>query len=512
MKGFRGTLVFAVFVAAVVGLSFWQYKRSRHQAKEKTVNSKLFRALKSNDVVEFEMTSSKSAYKIKKIKSKWHVVAPFSDLANGNAVQSALSSIFSQPFVIAEKGKTGVDWSKFGLVTPEYTFKFRFADGKTQALKIGRVRTYDDGYYLRRNDEPALLVGYSGWDTVLEKKADDFRFMKPELPSGDLHFVKIRSLQQGKRFDFAIVEKKGEWLDPNRPEVRLSTNKVNVWINAIRAIDADTVASDTKKPGDLQKFDLIHPQIELDLANENPPKILHEIAISAPKNSEVHWFTSDNPAVYEMDSGNTKAILKGLDDLRDLKYVFAFNQVQAAHLIYKRVTDAASGHKGAKPVKPVYIALDKVNGNWQLHTPDSKMQVNQIGVRDFIAYLRGLRASKFLNYSVPEALRENEVIIKNKSGKVIYRLQFGGSVTDKLNKNTKIEYYACKSSASPEYFAVTKATLDDLVNKNMVERLPEFLTPKKTKISKKVKTSPPGHVSKTAIGRVRETKIVEGRK
>ncbi len=504
MKGFRGTLIFAVFVAAVVGLALWQYKHSKHEAKEKTANAKLFHSLASNNVVEFDMRSSKDSYKLKKVGAKWHVVAPFSDLANESAVQSTLSSIFSQPFAIAEKGKTPVDWSKFGLVTPEYTFKFHFADGKTQSLKIGRVRTYDDGYYLRRDDEPALLVGYRGWDTILQKRADDFRFMKPELSGANLHFVKIRSFFKGKRLDFTIVEKKGEWVDPALPEVRLSKNKVNVWINAIRDIVADTVASDTKTRSDLQKYGLISPEIELEVAYNNPPKSFHKIEISGPKNSELHWYASDNPAIYEMDSSKAKPLLKSIDDLRDLKYVFAFNETQAAHLIYKRVTDAATGHKGAKPVKPVYIALDKVNGNWQLHTPNPKKEVNQVGVRDFLAYLRGLRAAKFLKYNVPEALKENEVVIKNKSGKVIYRLQFGGSVTDKLNKTAKIEYYACKSSASNEYFAVTQATLDDLVNKNMVENVPNFLTPKKPA------SSPAG--SKTAIGVVHETKIVKGRK
>ena len=491
MKGYRGTLIFAIFVAAVVGLSFWQYKRSAKEAVEKTVNASLFHAFKVDDVVEYDVTSSKGSYKIKKEGAEWHITAPFDDRANNDTVHSNLTSIFGQSVMSPESDGVAIDWSKFGLVDPEYTIDIQFKDGKHQTIKVGRVRTYDDGYYLRRNNEPDLLVGDRGWDNILEKTANDFRFMKPEIPEPDIQFLTIHSLRKDKKLNYTIAQKKSAWSLVGKPTVEISIRRVNELINSIRDLMADTVASNTKTAADLKKFGLIHPEVTIDLAYEFPVKSKYTIAISAVKNGQVYWYSSGNPAVYEMGSSKVDAVLKTPDDLRDLSYVFAFAQDQAAHLIYDRVTDASTGH-AVKPVTPIHVALDKVNGEWQLHTADSKKTVDQTEVKNFLSYLHGLKAAKFLMHKVPQALKENDVQIEDAKGNVLYHLQWGGTVNDKLAGGAKIEYYAAKSSASDEFFAVTKATLDELANKKLIDTMPSYLTP--------------------STGRVNEKKVIKGKK
>ncbi len=491
MKGFRGTLIFAIVVAAVVGLSVWQYKHSAKEAEEKTIKASLFHELKAADVVEYDFTGPKGSFKIKGNGSDWQIVAPFQDRANGDYVKSNITSIFGQSVVSPESGGVAIDWSKFGLVDPEETIVLHFRDGKTQTLKVGRVRTYDDGYYLRRNNEPDLLVGDRGWDGILSKTVEDFRYKKPEIPPADIQTLTIRSLRKGKLVNFTIAQKDGVWSIVGHPDIRIATSLVNQWINSIRDLTADTVVSDTKASADLKKYKLSHPEIEFDLAYENPAKTKHVIAISgATKGGEVHWYSTDNPAIYEMSAGKTDILIKTPDDLRDLGFVFAFDQDQAAHLTYDRVTDASTGH-AVKPVTPIHIALDKVNGEWTLHKADPKKNVDQVEVKNFLTYLRGLKASKFLKQKVAQALKENDVEIKNEKGDVIYHLQWGGSLTDKLADKAKIEYYAAKANVSNEYFEVTKATLDELANKKLIDNLPGYLTPK--------------------TGRVNETKTIKGK-
>ena len=82
---------------------------------------------------------------------------------------------------------------------PEYTLTFKFSSGKQSVLKVGRVRTYDQGYYLRMNDDPALLVGDRAWDTILGKEADAFRLMRPQIPETVIETVHLHSLQKERQ-------------------------------------------------------------------------------------------------------------------------------------------------------------------------------------------------------------------------------------------------------------------------------------------------------------------------
>ena len=85
---------------------------------------------------------------------------------------------------------------------------------------------------------------------------------------------------------------------------------MNEWINAIRELAGESVVSPTKEKADLEKYELSHPEVTIELGyplvkgeEKARDSRQHFIYISGAKGkdkaAEAFWYSSDNPAVYE---------------------------------------------------------------------------------------------------------------------------------------------------------------------------------------------------------------------
>src|SRR5690606_11360287 len=125
------------------------------EEESKTVEGQLLGDLNADEVTEFTMKNDQGGYSLKKENSVWKITAPLVDDANGDAVLTQIRNVAVQKAELVdlsnEDGAQGaIEWDKYGLTQPLAEITIRDGKGETR-LTVGRERTYDQGFYVRKN-------------------------------------------------------------------------------------------------------------------------------------------------------------------------------------------------------------------------------------------------------------------------------------------------------------------------------------------------------------------------
>ncbi len=459
MKHFRGTFVFAILVIGVAGVALWQMQKGQKEESEKPNSDLIFSGVRTNDVTEFSFAGVAGQFKLKKQNAHWQVLEPVQDRADDADVEKTLGEILDTHAATIDTGEGPIDWAKFGLNEPDPLIQIKLVSGPLVQVRVGKVRTYDKGFYLRKNEENKLLNMTAAFEQLHNLTLNTLRSKKLVLPDGLPVKIAVTSNFTGKVFSYVLSSKGGEWSASQDKEMKIASRVVNQMVEELRNLKAEEIVSNTKSAEDLKKNRFQLPSAVFQIEFPNPegadkPAIAAEIKFSAMDGHKVYFISTGNPAIYRIGRGHLETIARPIEALRDVKQPFLFETSKVARV------------KFVSPDFKEGLVLEKTEGKWQLATKDPNQKINEPVVDDFINNIQSLEAAEFLKSGAKTASHQYLAQLHDAKGDLILKIEFGGLYKEVKNNQ---EYYVVKSSKVDKLIAVRKAAIDRLVTPNIVQ-------------------------------------------
>ena len=167
------SIYFAVFVALIAWLYFWEIKHKGQEKAAKDEAEKIVRIAKDK-VVDIDIESKKNGkIAVRKPGKEWILSAPVTTKADEAAVDRLLTSASGAKSerIIAEKD---VKWEEYGLDKPELTVLIATPEKKVR-LSFGGLNPSKTSYYLRVGDDPRLFLVADTLKNSMDKSTFDLR-------------------------------------------------------------------------------------------------------------------------------------------------------------------------------------------------------------------------------------------------------------------------------------------------------------------------------------------------
>ncbi len=447
---FKGTYVFVVVVAAVVAYGIYDYKQQQVKAD---------RALTENNVLPTDETFQRlsslkfhgplGSFQLQKTDGQWTMVNPVQDLADESATRAFFEGVANQNVTKVDV-QGNVDLAKYGLDKPEAQWEFEFENGKgekgkVEKLAVGTVRAFNDGYYIRRNDENVLLLGATGWSPYVNKTSSELRNKQVYPGYGEYKSLALKEGGHSLRF----VMDGNNWVYPANPIFHVSQQAVADVANAIRHMRADSIVANENDAKTLARYGLQKPDVLVELEDKNAKGDLHWSAKFSLNKGDAYATTNQSTVIYHVRPEKVKALQVSLIDMKDKEFPFLFDHTHIA---------AFKFHIPGQPLRLVY----KQNGRWQLSIEEPHLRINQDKVAEFLNAIRGLQVARYLPAGKAVSSKKKTegqglFIALNAVDKPVFELHWGQDFKDKENAFV----YAWTSEAN-EAFLMNQADLQSV--------------------------------------------------
>lgn len=464
MRGIKSTFIFALIVLAVGGLALYEYKKELKDEEQKFSQDHLYRDLSAERVQSFSYKSSDLNYELKKTEH-WEVIKPVTDRADDSVVTSTLRNLFTQNVEVVDAGGAEVNWSQYGLDQPLGVFSFQLSDGPEHRLSVGRVRSYDQGFYLKKENEPHLYVAGRALESLINKAVNEYRSRSIIFPEGDVAQLRIRSRLPNRSVDLTLGKAGESWLYTKDKAIKIDNTSVRDFISALRSFKGDAILEDGRAPVILKKHGLSRPSLTIEAvfsqAKEEVKK--NESGSAEMKTVELNFGFTDAPQaalmaslnkpLYAVSKTRAEDLAKDLLHFRNKNYLFKYDQNLAQSFKIRK-----SGQKTAQEFKMTGGLWGDASGAIQ--------GVNQAEVQALLGGLTQLAAIDFVNAKADEKSLENEVTVFDGKGETVFSLVFGKP--KKTDKNGEV--YTVKTNLAKEWVHVSRSSIDNLVNKEFVKK------------------------------------------
>jgi hypothetical protein len=457
----KGTIFFAIVVFVTCLFAYQEFKKSDARDEEKSSKKKVVTEFESYQVEQVSFKSSTENFTLKKEGPDWKLVEPILDEADSNAISFFVNDIFSQKIEVLEADGP-VDLAKYGLKAPEKQFSFIAKGGSPISLAIGGVQTYDKGYYILKNGAQPVLVGDSGWDHLLTKKANDFRLKKLKWSEDDLQGLQVTSSVDKIKSDLQFKREKGDWVSTTNPKIKIKSSAILDYWNGLKHLEAQDIVENSNTAADLKKYKLNQPSltISVDQVTKEGKPLTNKLNFYFPDQDYAYFFGTQKSGLFKISRSKVNEFLRDLNHFRDKSFPFSYDAM-AVHSI-------ELSHENGK----TKMAFEKQGEKWT-NASNPHENLKQDEVSQIAGGLVRLQAEDFLPLSSKMHPHESQIILKDKDNKIIFDLAYASaphaSSAKSEKKETKVENYIAKSSLSDEEFHISKEAVDSLLNKNFVE-------------------------------------------
>lgn len=317
MRSFKSTYIFLILVVAVAAFAVYDYQQQKQNELSAQNNKKLFPQIELKNVHRLQLNGPQK-FVIEKKDGRWNLLAPVEDLADQEAVNSYLSRIFEQE-VVRLPSEELKDMDQYGFQTPFASIEFMTSEA-SHVITVGTQRSFNDGYYLRRDAEKDLYVGSSGWTELVLKLPDELRNKFLFLNSNELSNIKVQS-EKGL---LELTNQKDLWFIEGQPEFPLSQEEVEDYLLQIKTLRAESITQ------------------------QNPPNRKADLIIKAQRKDESQWAiqiwkTSDTealakveswPSTYKLSRSKVSFLDRADYELKDKQAPFKFRRDDVASFKY----------------------------------------------------------------------------------------------------------------------------------------------------------------------------------
>lgn len=431
MKSFKSTWIFLVVVAAVVGLSVYQYLKDQNADQSQTEKSMLIKE-EDKDLVDIRIQSKDSILHLVRDDKNWKVKEPVEDLADDSAAISFAESFSSQKMQETEKSGPQVDWNQYGFNNENTkTIDLKAANGHQYQIQVSGRNAFDGRFYVRVGDR--LLLGENTWASILARESSTLRDKSILRNSEEPTEVVIQTGPE--KLKLTQIDKK--WSGP--ANLKLDSEKINHYVGELLEALADGVVN--SRPGSTKLSEIIVTQggkpttitvfsrKSAAAKNPNGPQNLFDYFVEV----------SDRPVIYRLNRSTHEKLVATADSLRDKSWPFHFPLEQVSEVQIKTADQN--------------VVIKKDGSNWKLEGADAVRQLDLNRLPTFFEKIKALEADEFLPANKTKGLQpeKNKIVMKNSSGEEVFSFVWGDEFSK--GKDNMPLYYA-KTNLSKEYMAV----------------------------------------------------------
>jgi len=357
----RSTLVLVLLLIGLGAYVYWvEVPKSQEEAKKKTIFE-----FKPDDVTAVSLVYSDHEIVLKKSGEEWRLTKPLDAPADSMTVKNLLNAIAE-----AEVKKTfdeASDLAPYGLDQPFAKVTVTLKDKELPTILVGKSTPVGYSAYVKRADEPKVLLTTSAFRSGMDKKVKDLRDKTIlNFADNDVHKIEIRG--EGK--DLALAQENDHWTIERPGQYAADAVTVRTFLSALRSMRAVDFPSD--QPTDLSTYGLDNPRLKVSLylGKDNAEKDLLIGKDTADK--QVYVQGSGQPVVYTVSDWVMRDLNKNAADFRD-KTVLAFDREKVTavdvarkdggHFKLVRGEDKQWRVEGAGEGKPAATAISQYLGD-----------------------------------------------------------------------------------------------------------------------------------------------------
>jgi hypothetical protein len=418
--------VFLVLAATYFALEWHRGKVAREEEEAK----KIF-TVKGPDITAITIKRSAEEIHLVKDGQTWRLDRPLQERADNVAMNSLVASL-SQLRLTRDLGPEK-DLKPFGLDQPSLVVSFTVGD-KSHTLDVGKKSPGDQGYYVRRDQDPRVLLIATATKESLDRPLSDLR----NRALFDFAADQVKALRVKTGSTQVVLEKKGKsWTWVGHENVKIYPGRLE---SLLRFLSLARVKEFVPGPAkDLKTYGLAPPALEVTVVTDK---------------GEEHLFLGSRKKdeCYARRGNQTPVVLTGgflldfftvpLENMADLKNnplwehvrgVFP-NYLEDRRLWTGEVKDVA-GLTWGSPEKTWTAAK---SGDFYKTTGPDKKEVRQPAIRFELALLklRGMEAERQLSSVNPGDKGKNSLELRGADGKTLFRLEELGAA----NGQVKVRY------------------------------------------------------------------------
>jgi hypothetical protein len=330
---FRNTAILALIVAALGAYLYFVERPAVERESEK----KTLLDFEPEKAVGIVLEYPDRSITLAKVDGTWRITAPRELEADPTAVQSLLKATAeAEEKRVAEEKPSDV--AKFGLSPPAATIRVEVEGGqKLPALAIGGSTSIGFNAYVRRGDEPAVLLTAGTFEAGVKKSLEDLRD-KTILRFDD---ARVRTLRlQPATGAPTVLQREGEsWKITEPIQATADGNSVKALLASLRSMRARGF-DDPAEPGQTPTENVAAgaaaepaergfspPRLKVEVGLETgEPQILELGGEKAGEGEKLLYVrVPGKETVYQVGSHVQTSIDKTADDLRD-KTVLAVDE------------------------------------------------------------------------------------------------------------------------------------------------------------------------------------------
>lgn len=358
---FRSTFVLVLLLIGLGAYVYWvEVPKSQEEAKKKTIFE-----FKPEDATDVSLVYADREIVLKKAGEDWRLTKPLDAPADSMAVKNLINAIAE-----AEVKKTlddASDLAPYGLDQPFAKVTVKLKDKELPTILVGKSTPVGFSAYVKKADEPKVLLTTSAFRSGMDKKASDLRD-KTILTFADKDVQKIEIRGEGK--DLALLQKDDHWTIERPGPYAADATAMRGFLSTLRSLRAVDFPSDA--PADLSTYGLDNPRLKVSLflGKDNAEKDL--LIGKDTDNKQVYVQGSGQPTVYTVSDWVMRDLNKNVGDFRD-KTLLAFDRDKAAaievarkdgsHFKLVRNDDKQWRVEGGPEGKPAQTAISQYIGD-----------------------------------------------------------------------------------------------------------------------------------------------------
>jgi hypothetical protein len=434
--------VFLVLAAAYFLVEWHQGK----QAREKEEAKKLF-AVKEADIAAITLKRPSEEIRLVKEGKAWRLVQPLKEQADRVTLSSLVSALSRLRFT-RDLGPEK-DLTPFGLAQPTLVISFTAGD-KPHTLTVGKKTPGGQGYYVRRDQDPQVLIIPSSSKESLDRRLSDLRNRSL------FHFTveQVKALRVKTPNIQVTLEKKGDrWRWAGKENFKIYPARLERLLRFVSLTRVKEFVPNATK--DLQDYGLAPPALTITVVTDRGEQSL---SLGSRKKDECYARQGDQGPVVLMENLILDLFTSPLESVAALRKNPLWDQVRGVFPQYledRRVwageVKNVAGFTWGPPGKTWTATKDK--DFFKITSPD-KQEVRQPAIRVELALLKlqELETEGQVTAGVSEAKAKNSLELRDKSGQTIFRLEELGR-----SKGLAKVRYASDNQALRESFVAPKA-------------------------------------------------------
>jgi hypothetical protein len=324
-----GRIAFLALLVAALGAYLWFYELPK--AEEEAAKGKLL-AVDKDAVTGITLVFSDREIELVKDGAHWKLVRPATSPADDAVVGTLVGSLTGAEVQKTLEGAPD-DLAKFGLDKPDPLVRLVAGDEPLPELRVGRNTTVGGKTYVRRGDEPAVLLVASAVRAGLDKRVDDLRDKKL-LDFKDDAVTKV-AITRGDSVVTLVRKEKDVWtVDPGGHPADLT--EVRSYLSSLRSARAVGFADDA--PADLVPFGLDLPRLRVGVytGGDTPAQeLLLGAEMTEKEQKRIYAKRGDRPGVVTLGEWTLRSLDKTPGQLRD-KTVLAFDTASVGTITLER--------------------------------------------------------------------------------------------------------------------------------------------------------------------------------